>query len=39
LVNQKLTEATDQVLDDMTLEELMEQVMRLTMGNQAMYYI
>lgn len=39
LVNQKLTEATDQVLDDMTLEELMEQVMRLTTGNQAMYYI
>lgn len=38
LVNQKLTEATENVLDAMTLEELLEQVNRATAGQQ-MYYI
>jgi Rrf2 family protein len=38
LLNRKLTEATDAVLDDMTLEELLEQVSRAT-GHQSMYYI
>jgi Rrf2 family cysteine metabolism transcriptional repressor len=39
LVNQKLTEATDDVLDKLTLEELMEQVSRAGAGQQSMYYI
>jgi Rrf2 family protein len=39
LINQKLTEATDEVLDNMTLEELLEHVTRVTTGQQAMYYI
>jgi Rrf2 family protein len=39
LINQRLTAATDDVLDKMTLEELMEQVGRAAAGQQAMYYI
>ena len=39
LINQKLTDATDEVLDNMTLEELMEHVTRAGSGQQAMYYI
>lgn len=39
LINQRLTEATDEVLDKMTLEELMEHVQRHGPGQQAMYYI
>ncbi len=39
LINQRLTDATDQVLDKMTLEELMEHVARAGTGQQAMYYI
>ena len=39
LINQKLTDATDDVLDNMSLEELMDHVSRATTGQQAMYYI
>jgi Rrf2 family protein len=39
LVNEKLTEAMDQVLDAMTLEELVEQVNRASGTSQEMYYI
>lgn len=39
LINDKLTEATDQVLDTLTLEELVEHVNRATSTNQEMYYI
>lgn len=39
LINQKLTEATDEVLDNMSLEELVEHVGRAGAGQQAMYYI
>lgn len=39
LINDKLTDATDQVLDAMTLEELLEQVNRAGSQNQEMYYI
>jgi Rrf2 family protein len=39
LVNEKLTDATDQVLDAMTLEDLLEQVTRAAATNQEMYYI
>jgi Rrf2 family cysteine metabolism transcriptional repressor len=39
LINQKLTDATDDVLDNMTLEELMDHVTRASTGQQAMYYI
>lgn len=39
LLNEKLTDATDDVLDKMTLEELMEQVGRAGSGQTAMYYI
>ncbi len=38
LLNQKLTEATDAVLDNLSLEELMEQIARAASGQQ-MYYI
>ncbi len=38
LINRKLTEATDQVLDKLTLEELMDQISRVS-GQQVMYYI
>jgi hypothetical protein len=39
LINQKLTDATDDVLDNMTLEELMDHVTRASTGQQSMYYI
>jgi Rrf2 family protein len=39
LINEKLTQATDDVLDNMTLEELLEHVNRATSATQAMYYI
>ena len=39
LLNEKLTEATDEVLDNMSLEQLMEHVSRLTNMQQQMYYI
>ncbi|HEY1923237.1 MAG TPA: Rrf2 family transcriptional regulator [Tepidisphaeraceae bacterium] len=39
LVNERLTEATDQVLDKMTLEQLMEQVSKNANLQQSMYYI
>jgi Rrf2 family protein len=39
LINEKLTDATDQVLDAMTLEELVEHVNRASSTNQEMYYI
>ena len=38
LLNEKLTEATDAALDDMTLEQLLEHVSRAG-GVQEMYYI
>jgi Rrf2 family transcriptional regulator, cysteine metabolism repressor len=39
LINDKLTDAMDQVLDAMSLEELLEHVNRATSHNQEMYYI
>jgi len=39
LINEKLTQATDEVLDTMTLEELLEHVQRATSSAQEMYYI
>ena len=39
LINEKLTTATDTVLDAMTLEELMEQINREGNLQQEMYYI
>lgn len=39
LLNARLTEATDDVLDKMTLEQLMEQLGRAAGGQNAMYYI
>ncbi|HUB24761.1 MAG TPA: Rrf2 family transcriptional regulator [Tepidisphaeraceae bacterium] len=39
LLNQRLTEAIDKVLDQLTLEQLVEHVNRAGAGNQAMYYI
>jgi Rrf2 family protein len=39
LINERLTEAMDQVLDAMTLDELVEQVNRAGNSNQEMYYI
>jgi Rrf2 family protein len=39
LINEKLTDATDDVLDRMTLEQLMEHVNRAANPQQAMYYI
>jgi Rrf2 family protein len=39
LINDKLTAATDQVLDTMTLEELLEHVNRAGSLQQSMYYI
>jgi Rrf2 family protein len=39
LINDKLTTATDAVLDTMTLEQLLEHVNRATGSQQAMYYI
>lgn len=39
LINERLTQAMDNVLDKMTLEQLMEQVNRQTALQQSMYYI
>lgn len=39
LLNQKLTEATDEVLDTLTLEDLLEQANRAAGTQQEMYYI
>ena len=39
LINERLTEATDEVLDDMTLAQLIEQISRAGSREQAMYYI
>lgn len=39
LINDKLTDATDDVLDNMTLEELLEHVNRASGSTQEMYYI
>jgi Rrf2 family protein len=39
LLNLNLTEATDEVLDKMTLEELIEQTARAASQQQQMYYI
>lgn len=39
LINEQLTEATDEVLDNMTLEQLLEHVNRAGNVQQAMYYI
>jgi len=39
LLNERLSDAIDKVLDQMTLEQLVEHVNRAAAGNQAMYYI
>jgi Rrf2 family protein len=39
LLNRKLTDATDEVLDNLSLEELMDQVHKASATNQEMYYI
>jgi Rrf2 family protein len=39
LLNDKLTDATDEVLDAMTLEQLMDYVNRAANQQQGMYYI
>ena len=39
LINDKLTQATDDVLDAMTLEQLIEHVNRASSSQQEMYYI
>jgi Rrf2 family protein len=39
LVNERLTTATDDVLNTMTLEQLMEHVNRAVSPHQSMYYI
>jgi Rrf2 family protein len=39
LINQKLTDATDDVLDTMTLEQLLDHVNKATGTHQEMYYI
>jgi len=39
LINDRLTVATDEVLDDLTLEQLLEHVARAGNFQQAMYYI
>jgi Rrf2 family protein len=39
LINERLTDATDDVLDNMTLEQLMEHVSRAGSLQQSMYYI
>jgi Rrf2 family protein len=39
LINEQLTAATDEVLDDMTLEQLMEHLSRRGGLQQSMYYI
>jgi len=39
LINERLTAATDEVLDQMTLEELLEHVSKTSGSSQEMYYI
>jgi len=39
LLNDRLTDATDEVLDQMTLEQLLEQIAKAGTAQQAMYYI
>jgi DNA-binding IscR family transcriptional regulator len=39
LINDKLTEATNEVLDAMSLEQLLEHVNRASSSQQEMYYI
>jgi Rrf2 family protein len=39
LLNQRLTQATDDVLDELTLEELVEHVNKAASQQQEMYYI
>ena len=39
LINHRLTQATDQVLDNVTLEELLEEVTKQAGSQQEMYYI
>lgn len=39
LLNERLTDATDDVLDTMTLEQLMEHVSKATHSQHEMYYI
>lgn len=39
LINDRLTAATDEVLDQMTLEELLEHVSKSSGASQEMYYI
>ena len=39
IVNERLSKATDDVLDDLTLEQLLEQVNRSAKVQQSMYYI
>jgi Rrf2 family protein len=39
LLNDRLTQATDDVLDNLTLEELLEHINRATALQQSMYYI
>lgn len=39
LLNDRLTQATDEVLDNLTLEQLVEHVNRATSTQQSMYYI
>ena len=39
LLNDRLTQATDEVLDNLTLEELLEHINRATTLQQSMYYI
>ena len=39
LLNDKLTDATDRVLDELTLEELLEHVQRASARSDTMYYI
>jgi DNA-binding IscR family transcriptional regulator len=39
LLNERLNQALDRVLDQMTLEQLVEDVSRAASSHQAMYYI
>jgi Rrf2 family protein len=39
LINERLTQATDDVLDNMSLEELLEHVSKASSSAQEMYYI
>jgi Rrf2 family protein len=39
ILNQRLTDATDDVLDNLTLEQLLEEVGKVLAPQQAMYYI